>query len=44
MNVLSEKVLGGKQGALHLAILAVLLLVILPLCLDLFRLGLIGNM
>jgi len=43
MNVLSEKVLGGKQGALHLAILAVLLLVILPLCLDLFRLGLIGK-
>ncbi|MCF8006912.1 MAG: urea ABC transporter permease subunit UrtC [Methylovulum sp.] len=43
MNALSEKLLGGKQGAIHLAILAVLLLVILPLCLDLFRLGLVGK-
>jgi urea transport system permease protein len=43
MNVLSEKLLGGKQGAIHLAILALFLFVIFPLCLDLFRLNLFGK-
>jgi len=43
MNVLSEKLLGGKQGAVGLAILALLLFVVFPLWLDLFRLGLLGK-
>jgi urea transport system permease protein len=43
MKVLSEKLLGGKQGAIGLAILSLLLFVIFPLWLDLFRLGLIGK-
>jgi urea transport system permease protein len=43
MNALSEKLLGGKQGAVGLAILALLLFVVFPLWLDLFRLGLIGK-
>lgn len=43
MKVLSEKLLGGKQGAIGLAILSLLLFVVFPLWLDLFRLGLIGK-
>jgi urea transport system permease protein len=43
MNVLSEKLLGGKQGAIGLAILAILLFAIFPLILDLFRLNLFGK-
>jgi len=43
MHALSEKLLGGKQGAAGLAILALLLFVVFPLWLDLFRLGLIGK-
>lgn len=43
MNTLSDKLLGGKQGAVGLAILALLLFVVFPLWLDLFRLGLLGK-
>ncbi|CAD6874379.1 urea ABC transporter permease subunit UrtC [Methylomonas fluvii] len=43
MKVLSEKLFGGKQGAIGLAILSLLLFVVFPLWLDLFRLGLIGK-
>ena len=43
MTVILDKCFGGKQGAVNLAILAILLLVIFPLWLDLFRLGLIGK-
>lgn len=43
MNTLSEKLLGGKEGAINLAILALVLLVVFPLFLDLFRLNLVGK-
>ena len=43
MKVLSEKLLGGTQGAIALAILATVLLVILPLWLDSFRLSMLGK-
>jgi urea transport system permease protein len=43
MNSLADKFLGGKQGAVGLAILALLLFVVFPLWLDLFRLGLLGK-
>ncbi len=43
MNTLSDKLLGGKQGAVGLAILALMLFVVFPLWLDLFRLGLLGK-
>ncbi|MDP2247529.1 MAG: urea ABC transporter permease subunit UrtC, partial [Nitrosomonadales bacterium] len=43
MNETMSKILGGRQGAIGLAILALLILVVLPLALDLFRLGLVGK-
>ena len=43
MHTFTDKFLGGKQGAIGLALLALLLLVVFPLCLDLFRLGLVGK-
>jgi urea transport system permease protein len=43
MHVISEKLLGGKQGAFNLLILALLLFVVFPLWLDLFRLNLLGK-
>jgi urea transport system permease protein len=43
MKVLSDKLLGGRQGAVGLTILALLLFVVFPLWLDLFRLGLLGK-
>jgi urea transport system permease protein len=43
MKVLSDKLLGGRQGAVGLAILTLLLFVVFPLWLDLFRLGLLGK-
>ncbi|AFJ03024.1 Urea ABC transporter, permease protein UrtC [Methylophaga frappieri] len=43
MNFVYERLLGGKRGALAIGILAVLILVILPLALDLFRLNLVGK-
>lgn len=43
MNFVYERFLGGKSGAIAFGILAVLILVILPLALDLFRLNLVGK-
>lgn len=43
MNLLSDKLLGGKQGAIGLGILMLLMFVVFPLWLDLFRLGLVGK-
>jgi urea transport system permease protein len=43
MNVLTNKLFGGKQGLVNLAILASIIFLVLPLSLDLFRLGLIGK-
>ncbi len=43
MNETMSKILGGRQGAVGLLILALLILVVLPLALDLFRLGLVGK-
>lgn len=43
MNETLNRLLGGKQGALGLAVLAALILVLLPLVLDPFRLGLVGK-
>ena len=41
--MLSSSVIGGKQGALGLAILAALIFIILPLGVDIFRLNLVGK-
>lgn len=43
MSFMYERVLGGKNGAIGIAVLAALILVILPLVLDLFRLNLVGK-
>ncbi len=43
MKALSEKLLGGTQGAIALAILAMVLFVIFPLWLDSFRLSMLGK-
>jgi len=43
MNFMYERLLGGKNGAIGLAILAVLIIIVLPLALDLFRLNLVGK-
>lgn len=43
MNFMYERFLGGKNGAIGLAILAVLILIILPASLDLFRLNMVGK-
>lgn len=43
MNTLSSRLLGGRQGAIGLAILAAIIFVALPLVLDVFRLGLAGK-
>lgn len=43
MNFMYDRLLGGKNGAIGIAILAVLILIILPLGLDLFRLNLVGK-
>ncbi|HEC60097.1 hypothetical protein LCGC14_1346470 [marine sediment metagenome] len=43
MNFLYERFLGGKNGAIGLAILAILILIILPASLDLFRLNMVGK-
>jgi len=40
---LASRLLGGKEGALGLAVLAILILVIMPLGLDIFRLNLAGK-
>ncbi|MGF0334392.1 urea ABC transporter permease subunit UrtC [Ectopseudomonas toyotomiensis] len=38
-----ESLLGGKQGAIGLALLAALILVVFPLALDAFRLNMVGK-
>ncbi|WP_050476180.1 urea ABC transporter permease subunit UrtC [Herbaspirillum rhizosphaerae] len=43
MNAAYEKILGGRSGLTGLLILGVLLLVIFPLGLDIFRLNLVGK-
>ncbi|RFB67936.1 MULTISPECIES: urea ABC transporter permease subunit UrtC [unclassified Herbaspirillum] len=43
MNAAYEKLLGGRSGLIGLLILGVLLLVIFPLGLDIFRLNLVGK-
>lgn len=43
MNTLTDKLLGGKQGAIGLAVLAAIILVVLPLGLDPFRIGMVGK-
>ena len=43
MNAATQKLLGGRAGAINLALLAGLLLVIFPLVLEPFRLNLMGK-
>ncbi|MEW6461281.1 MULTISPECIES: urea ABC transporter permease subunit UrtC [Pseudomonas] len=43
MNKTLDKLLGGKQGAIGLALLAALILVVFPLALDAFRLNMVGK-
>ncbi len=43
MNTLANKLFGGREGALGLAVLAALILIVLPLGLDIFRLNLAGK-
>ena len=43
MNPTLDKLLGGKQGAIGLAVLAALILVVFPLALDAFRLNMVGK-
>jgi len=43
MNSASQKLLGGRAGAINLALLAALLLVVFPLVLEPFRLNLMGK-
>ncbi|PPC90835.1 MAG: urea ABC transporter permease subunit UrtC [Methylobacter sp.] len=43
MKALSEKLLGSKDSAIGLAVLALLLFVVFPSALDLFRLNLLGK-
>ncbi len=43
MNMLLNRLLGGRQGTIGLALLAALILIVLPLGLDVFRLGLLGK-
>jgi urea transport system permease protein len=43
MMFIYERLLGGKKGAIGIAILALLIFVVLPLGLDLFRLNLVGK-
>ena len=43
MNTLAGRLLGGKEGALGIVLLAALILIVLPLGLDIFRLNLAGK-
>lgn len=43
MKAITSNILGGKEGALGLAILAALIFILLPLGLDIFRLNLVGK-
>jgi urea transport system permease protein len=43
MNTIANRLLGGKEGTLGLIVLAALILIVLPLGLDVFRLNLAGK-
>ncbi len=43
MSAIYKNVLGGRQGAMGLAILAALIFLVLPMFLDIFRLNLVGK-
>lgn len=43
MSFVYERLLGGKNGAIGIMLLAALIIVVLPLTLDLFRLNLVGK-
>lgn len=43
MNFMYERLLGGKNGMIGIAVLAALIFVVLPIGLDLFRLNLVGK-
>ncbi|QLF93087.1 urea ABC transporter permease subunit UrtC [Pseudomonas sp. ABC1] len=43
MNPTLDKLLGGRQGAIGLAVLAALVLLVFPLALDAFRLNMVGK-
>lgn len=43
MNASFSKLVGGKQGAVGLALLAALIFIVLPLGIDIFRLNLVGK-
>ena len=43
MNAIYKNVLGGKQGAIGLALLAALIFLVLPMFMDIFRLNLVGK-
>ena len=43
MNTIEQRLFGGKKGTLNLVLMAVLLLVVLPLTMSVFRLNLVGK-
>ena len=43
MNAFYSKWLGGKKGAIELAVLAVFIFIVMPLWLDIFRLNMVGK-
>src|SRR6266540_6325142 len=43
MNTLTKRLFGGKEGLIGNLILAILLVAVLPLTLDIFRLNLVGK-
>ncbi|EGL55417.1 urea ABC transporter permease subunit UrtC [Methylophaga thalassica] len=43
MNFVYDRLLGGRNGAIGIGILALLILIVLPLALDIFRLNLVGK-
>ncbi len=43
MNFVYDRLLGGKNGAIGLAVIAALIFLIFPLLLDLFRLNMVGK-
>lgn len=43
MNFIYDRLLGGKNGMIGIAVLAALIFIVLPVSLDLFRLNLVGK-
>jgi urea transport system permease protein len=43
MNTVLDKWIGGKEGAINLAILAAIIFIVMPLTMDIFRLNLVGK-